>query len=240
MFTVISILIIAEAFSGNLVNAECREYGFHKWVSESIGGNYGLEYIEVTTPKNKEHYMLGRNFDNSIFLCEQLCLRDSTCVGINLSPVVDPGHVRYCITMGPGKARTIPLEFIKGYKSQGYKSRGKYCLPIPNTVVVKTKNERVAGTDAQITLTIEGEHGSTKETVLDGSGDDFEQGDENAFTIMRNDLGDVKSIKLWRNTEHLGNNWKCEWVKITAGGKEYKFNVNQWIKPNEYTTIYAQ
>ena len=88
MFTVISILIIAEAFSGNLVNAECKEYGFHKWVSESIGGNYGLEYIEVTTPKNKEHYMLGRNFDNSIFLCEQLCLRDSTCVGINLAPVV--------------------------------------------------------------------------------------------------------------------------------------------------------
>lgn len=227
MFTVISILIIAEAFSGNLVNAECKEYGFHDWESGSIGKKEVIDTVPVMTPKNKGHLMNGRTFENSLFFCEQLCLRDKACMAINLEPTSDKG-VRKCHTMGNDK---------KGTK-RNYQRRTKYCLPdFKYDVTILTGNEDHAGTNADVFMIIKGENGDTKKTILDGPGDDFELGEENSFEVVDYDVGTPKYIVLWRNTYGTGEGWMCESVSITLpSGAHYSTVVHAWITtmPTEY------
>lgn len=226
----IIMLIVVQVFFGNIVNAKCKEYGFHKLEIGSVGGEEVLDSVPVWTPKRKEHLLNGRTYETSIFFCEQLCLRDVACMAIKIEPRID-GVVQSCRTMGNAKKSDKPA----------HRRRIKYCLPdVLYNVEVKTKDKNGAGTDANVALIIEGGDGMhSGPHFLDSNGNDFERGDTNKFQFMGYNVVKPTKIYLWRNALNAGHAWMCEWVRIKLpSGDEYLFKVDAWIpskEPTEFT-----
>jgi len=80
-------------------------------------------------------------------------------------------------------------------------------------VTVYTTNVSGAGTDANVRVYFFGDRGKSGQVVLDKSGyNDFEAGREDNYRLTLPDLGNIKSVCLWRDDAGLGDEWNVSHV----------------------------
>ena len=105
-------------------------------------------------------------------------------------------------------------------------------------VMIKTANEKDAGTDDYIYFGIETKDGSKQEWQLDNPGDDFAKGAEDTYTLKIKDknikYNDIN--KMWvRKSKFtkITDQWKPEYIKVIANQNvELEKNINEWISGN--------
>lgn len=99
------------------------------------------------------------------------------------------------------------------------------------TVYIKTGDKTGAGTDSNITLTIQGSKGS-KSVVLNPliSGNAFERNNLDRAVISNvPDLGQINSLVVSSDDKYLASAWYLEYIEIQVDGATKRFNCNQWI-----------
>ncbi|XP_062867638.1 lipoxygenase homology domain-containing protein 1-like [Trichomycterus rosablanca] len=112
-------------------------------------------------------------------------------------------------------------------------------IPKQNKYIVSvfTMDVKGSGTDADVYLTIFGEHGDTGERRLISEGKDtFERGNEDKFTIENPNLGRLMKITIGHNNNKGSSaSWGCDRVVIDdLGNKEvYAFPINAWFDISE-------
>ena len=85
------------------------------------------------------------------------------------------------------------------------------------TVAVTTSDEKKAGTDANVKLTIYGSLGdSGKRPLTQKWRDLFERGQTDNFEISCLDLGELERIKLEHDNKMMRPDWKPQKVLITC------------------------
>lgn len=110
------------------------------------------------------------------------------------------------------------------------------------TVRVYTGDRSLAGTDANIFLSLQGTTGSISEQRLNGliSGDAFERNSTNTC-VLRNlaMIGNLTSITVRSDDAGLASGWFLGWIEISAPGiPTRRFTLNNWIeKPNLRRTL---
>lgn len=94
-------------------------------------------------------------------------------------------------------------------------------------IKIKTGTRSGAGTDSNIYISIHGAGGKTPEFRANGylTGNAFESGDLDSFTVSVKDVGDVTGVKVRSDNSYAGSGWDFAWIEID--GK--KFTCNCWI-----------
>ena len=120
-------------------------------------------------------------------------------------------------------------------------------LPESYYVGIKTGDKSGAGTDSNITLTIESNNGSYPATVLNPllQGNAFERNNLNSCVLSfpnYNDIGDITKIVLQSDHKYAGADWYVDSVRIIrkTTGELFFAEINQWIedtKDHEYTCV---
>ncbi|PWK88734.1 PLAT/LH2 domain-containing protein [Hallerella porci] len=111
-------------------------------------------------------------------------------------------------------------------------------------VRIKTKSGGASGTDADITLTLEGCSGETESFDLNDDKDNFEKGKEDHFLLSGiKDLKGIKKIKLHNDGSGDGAGWSPESlfvVPVVYGGiygmpynEEYKYEFTNSLNKND-------
>lgn len=79
-------------------------------------------------------------------------------------------------------------------------------------VMVKTSDEKNAGTDANVRIVLYGEKGKTDDMVLDNKGDNFEQGKIDTFKINTKDVGKPFKLRVWHDNAGRFAGWHLDKV----------------------------
>lgn len=74
-------------------------------------------------------------------------------------------------------------------------------------IAVKTGDVRGAGTDANVFIQIFGENGDTGDRKLESSGNNFERGKTDIFTVEAIDLGELAKIRVGHDGSGVGSGW---------------------------------
>jgi hypothetical protein len=96
---------------------------------------------------------------------------------------------------------------------------------------IKTGTKSMAGTDANIFVTLVGENGSTThEERLNGhiSGNAFENGDLDKVVLDLEDVGTIKRLLVRSDNKYAGSAWYPEYIRV--GKVDSFFTINQWIE----------
>jgi hypothetical protein len=111
------------------------------------------------------------------------------------------------------------------------------------TVKVVTAGSKKSGTDAKVTLSIDGTLSKAKKLELKQSDhkDKFEKGQTDTFTFDLENLGEIKSIELesdgGRGMSHkFDTQWELATVTIAVAGNDagpWAFDCNQWFNKKE-------
>lgn len=102
-------------------------------------------------------------------------------------------------------------------------------------VLVKTGDEKYAGTDANVHLQMFGEKGESDRFPLAksvGHSDKFERSRTDIFNLRGRDLGKLSKILIGHDGKGMGAGWYLESVRIEvpALGKYYKFMAERWLE----------
>ncbi len=81
---------------------------------------------------------------------------------------------------------------------------------------ITTANVLDAGTDAKITITINGANGSSSLTVDTSRTGRMEQGDINYVTIPSKDLGALTSLTIYNDGSGSGPGWNCSSIQVSS------------------------
>jgi hypothetical protein len=104
---------------------------------------------------------------------------------------------------------------------------------------IHTANIISAGTDCHVMIKLNDQEGFTH---LNTKGNNFQQNDYDAFTIMTEDVGKVEKITLMLDNNLVaGPNWKCNYVVVSS--YDYgtsKFIVDHNFTKNEKMTFHAK
>ncbi|XP_022288265.1 polyunsaturated fatty acid 5-lipoxygenase-like [Crassostrea virginica] len=100
------------------------------------------------------------------------------------------------------------------------------------TVIVKTGDRFLSGTDSTVRIVLHGDSGnSTQPRVLDNVfRDDFEQGAIDKFSIRDEDVGDIAWVEVWRDDFGVAANWFVETIIVERKGKLFHFPFLRWVK----------
>ncbi|XP_064633987.1 lipoxygenase homology domain-containing protein 1-like isoform X3 [Lineus longissimus] len=99
-------------------------------------------------------------------------------------------------------------------------------------IVVVTGDIKGAGTDANVTVCVFGEHGdSGKRPLKQKFRDLFERGQTDKFQIETLDLGELNKVKIEHDNSGFGAGWFLERVEIInmASNKRWTFPCQQWL-----------
>ncbi|MDR1326123.1 MAG: hypothetical protein LBK00_08830 [Treponema sp.] len=100
-----------------------------------------------------------------------------------------------------------------------------YCIRI------KTADKYLAGTDANIFISLVGEKGTTREIRLNPliSGDAFERNDlDHVYDIDLEDVGQIKELLLRSDEWGLGPDWYPDYISVARF--DTTFNIGRWIE----------
>lgn len=90
-----------------------------------------------------------------------------------------------------------------------------------------------AGTDANVYVTLNGVFGSTDEHKLDSTGNDFEKGKTDVFTITQaRDVGELLSLRIRHDNFGLFPGWYLKYIRVTRVNDErvWYFPCEQWVE----------
>ena len=110
-------------------------------------------------------------------------------------------------------------------------------------VIIKTKNEKDAGTDDYIYFGMKTKSGKVQEWQLDNPGDDFAKNSEDTYTLRLKEkninYNDIESMWLRKKKfTKITDQWKPEYIKVIANQNvEIEKNINKWIAGNETYNI---
>jgi glycerophosphoryl diester phosphodiesterase len=96
---------------------------------------------------------------------------------------------------------------------------------------IRTADDSLAGTDANVTFTLTGSLGSASSTVNTFLRFRMERGDINYVTIQSDDLGELRTISVRRDNAGFGEDWKLDWIRIESFryGTSTLARFNGWI-----------
>lgn len=102
-------------------------------------------------------------------------------------------------------------------------------------IAVKTGDVRGAGTDANVYVQLTGESGASEEKQLESSGNNFERGKTDQFTIEVLELGELNKLKVRHDGSGFGSGWFLDNIVVTnlKSGKEWVFNCGRWLDKGE-------
>lgn len=93
-----------------------------------------------------------------------------------------------------------------------------------------------AGTDANVFIILHGEKGDTGKRPLQNSGNNFERGRIDTFSVETLDIGDLTKITIGHDGANIGSGWFLDNVVVrdeTFRNKEYKFQCGRWLDKSE-------
>uniref|UniRef100_H2XQK4 PLAT domain-containing protein n=2 Tax=Ciona intestinalis TaxID=7719 RepID=H2XQK4_CIOIN len=105
-------------------------------------------------------------------------------------------------------------------------------IPIKYEVTVVTADEKGAGTDANVKLTIYGENGDSGSRALKQRFRDlFERKQTDKFTLEILDLGELTKIRLEHDDGGFNADWLCDHVIVRNPviGQSWTFVCREWI-----------
>jgi hypothetical protein len=97
-----------------------------------------------------------------------------------------------------------------------------------------------SGTDANVYITLNGVFGSTDEHKLDSSGNDFEKGRTDIFTITQaRDVGELLSLRIRHDNFGLFPGWYLKYIRVTRVNDEkaWYFPCEQWLQKEDHGCI---
>ncbi|XP_022094211.1 lipoxygenase homology domain-containing protein 1-like isoform X2 [Acanthaster planci] len=134
------------------------------------------------------------------------------------------------VPLGFGKDSAMRLNCKK--VDEGKMAAARNLAPVRYEVVVVTANEKGAGTDANVQITIYGSNGdSGRQPLKQRFRDLFEKGQTDKFTLEVLDLGDLNKVRIEHDNKGFNAGWLCDHVTITnlATGKQALFPCNKWL-----------
>ena len=81
-------------------------------------------------------------------------------------------------------------------------------------ITVNTADERGAGSDANVYITVYGENGDTGKRQLDTSADNFQRGKSDIFVIEAPFLGEIRRVVIGHDNSGWGPGWKLDDVIV--------------------------
>ncbi|XP_030851137.1 lipoxygenase homology domain-containing protein 1 isoform X1 [Strongylocentrotus purpuratus] len=105
-------------------------------------------------------------------------------------------------------------------------------------IIVKTSDKRGGGTDANVSMVLFGQNGSSDELKLKESQtyrDKFESSHEDVFIFPMLSLGDLIKLRIWHDNAGLKAGWHLDNVKVLdeTAGKDYSFPCSRWLARDE-------
>jgi hypothetical protein len=102
-------------------------------------------------------------------------------------------------------------------------------------IVVVTGAMKDAGTDADVYITLFGTEGNSGERQLDNSGNDFERGHTDVYSITMEDIGDLEKIRIRHNNKHDKPGWFLDRVTVQneRTGTAWVFPCSRWLATDE-------
>ncbi|XP_025101314.1 lipoxygenase homology domain-containing protein 1-like [Pomacea canaliculata] len=99
-------------------------------------------------------------------------------------------------------------------------------------ITIHTSDEKDAGTDSDIYLTLHGSRGSSAEIMLPDYFNDFERNQIGRFLVTTDDIGEVCSLTV-RNAGNYGNrDWHLREI-VVHGSSQKKFWCNCWLSESD-------
>lgn len=102
------------------------------------------------------------------------------------------------------------------------------------TISIRTGDKRMAGTDANVYITLQGTDGKTREMKLDRAGkNDHERGDITPHTVNGVDVGELTQIRLRHDNTGAGPGWFVNSVTIKKQNSSWAFQPIGWLAIDE-------
>ncbi|CAF1135774.1 unnamed protein product [Rotaria sordida] len=102
-------------------------------------------------------------------------------------------------------------------------------------ITIYTGNQRDAGTDADVFITLYGNLGKTDAIMLDNKNNNFEAGKKDEFTIECPTIGELNKILIEHNNQDFASNWFLDRILIEDINTYhiYEFLCNRWLAKDE-------
>eukprot|EP01048_Picozoa_sp_COSAG05_P003976 COSAG05_NODE_197_length_14521_cov_113.902995_1_plen_1885_part_00 len=99
------------------------------------------------------------------------------------------------------------------------------------TVIVKTADEKGAGTDANVKIKLFGERGNSDDIILESGANDFEKAETNVFKVQTKDIGALQKIRIGHDGQGFGSGWMMESAEVIDDGTGVacKFPCYRWF-----------
>ncbi|GLC44364.1 hypothetical protein PLESTF_000049800 [Pleodorina starrii] len=170
---------------------------------------------------------------------DRVIVRNKT---LNSAPLVFPCGQWFATDIGDKKiVRLLKLPGAPDAAQQAEPKLLRY------KVVVKTSDVKGAGTDANVSLQLFGEHGGKKYQSLvlklENSANNFERGMTDTFEVEAA-VGEIKYIRIGHDNSGFGASWHLqEVIMSTPSAPDLQFVANRWLSEDEgdrqtYVTLY--
>uniref|UniRef100_A0A8C3USI3 Lipoxygenase homology domains 1 n=1 Tax=Catharus ustulatus TaxID=91951 RepID=A0A8C3USI3_CATUS len=120
----------------------------------------------------------------------------------------------------------------------------KYLIRANRKVVTVTGDVRGAGTDANVFVTLFGEHGITPKTHLTSkSSTAFERSKTDVFRVKTNNVGQIKKIRIEHDNTGLNAGWFLDRVIVTDMNRphlRFYFPCNNWLSKEDGDGLYVR
>jgi hypothetical protein len=103
-------------------------------------------------------------------------------------------------------------------------------------ITVDTGDMGLAGTDANVFITLFGPAGATDELMLDTQRNNFEQNSTDVFSIdTQNDLGALQRVRIRHDNTLPGAGWYLQSIRIhnEDTNQEWTFPCERWLAVDE-------
>ncbi|XP_043937953.1 lipoxygenase homology domain-containing protein 1 isoform X2 [Protopterus annectens] len=142
-------------------------------------------------------------------------------------------YVFHCNTKIPLSNKRDDFKIFDCAKTiESFASKSRNLVPVKYEVIVVTGDEKGAGTDANVFITIYGSNGdSGKRALKQKFRNLFERGQTDRFMLEMLDLGELQKVKIEHDNSSLSPGWFLERVEVTntATGVTGVFPCGKWL-----------
>lgn len=147
-----------------------------------------------------------------------------------------PRYIFRCnalIPLSPKRDDYLTFECTKTIES--FASKARSLVPVKYEIIIITGDEKGAGTDANVFITIYGSNGDSGSRQLrQRLRNLFERGQTDRFVVEMLDMGDLQRVRVEHDNSGLCPGWLLDRVEITntANGVTTLFLCGKWLDTN--------
>ncbi|MEQ2162909.1 hypothetical protein GOODEAATRI_024831 [Goodea atripinnis] len=134
------------------------------------------------------------------------------------------------IPLSPKRDEYLTFECTKTIES--FASKARSLVPVKYEIIIITGDEKGAGTDANVSITIYGSNGdSGSQQLRQRLRNLFERGQTDRFVVEMLDMGDLQRVRVEHDNSGLCPGWLLDRVEITntANGVTTIFLCGKWL-----------